>query len=496
MLPAPSLFPSTILCTLCAYIYSSLIMGLDHRMKKIYASQALLPDGWASDVHIGVADDGRIAYVHRSDEPCAQFQSRDQTSAATRAGVLLPAPANLHSHAFQRAMAGLSERRGPDPKDTFWTWRKLMYRFLDHLEPEAVEAIAAFVQMEMLEAGYATNVEFHYLHHQSNGEEYDNPAELAARIAAATDTTGIGLTLLPVHYQYGGCDQRALGDGQRRFGTDLSGYARLWTHSEQVLRQLPADTAIGVAPHSLRAVAQASLPELLAMAPQAPFHMHIAEQLAEVEEVDSAWGARPVEWLLHNAEVDSRWCLIHCTQMLAQETAGLARTGAVAGLCPITESSLGDGIFDGVSFLNQQGRIGIGSDSNIRISLSEELRTLDYSQRLRDHSRAALATPEHSTGRRLYEAIVRGGAQAAGRLSGRIEVGQWADLLALDTGHPDLEGKTGDSLLDTYIFAGDDRMVVDVWSAGRHKVTAGQHLQRDAIVERYRKAMHGLRSAC
>jgi len=379
-------------------------------MKIIHAKQALLPDGWISDVNVGVSDSGHIAFVQRAGET----NNHDRKPIDTQVGILLPSPVNLHSHAFQRAMAGLSERRGPDPRDSFWTWRKLMYRFLDRLQPDDVEAIAAFVQMEMLEAGYATNVEFHYIHHQSNGHEYDNPAELAARITSATQQSGIGLTLLPVHYQYGGCDQRGLTDGQRRFGTDMAGYTRMWSHAEQAISHLPADTVIGVAPHSLRAVARESLPDLLAIAPDAPIHMHLAEQLAEVVEVENAWGARPVEWLLQNVEVDRRWCLIHCTQMLDHETTGLAQTGAVAGLCPITESSLGDGIFDGVNYLNHNGRIGIGSDSNIRISLSEELRTLDYSQRLRDHSRAALATAEQSTGRRIFEEVVRGGAQAAG----------------------------------------------------------------------------------
>ena len=458
-------------------------------MKIIHASQALLPEGWVTDLHVGLADDGHIAFVQSADET----HDHDPKQIDTRVGILLPAPVNLHSHAFQRAMAGLSERRGPDPSDSFWTWRKLMYRFLDRLKPDDIEAIAAFVQMEMLEAGYATNVEFHYLHHQSSGAEYDNPAELVARIAAATNASGIGLTLLPVHYQFGGCDQRALGDGQRRFGTDLTGFSRLWTHAQQELHYLPADSVIGVAPHSLRAVAREALPELQMMAPDAPIHMHIAEQIAEVVEVKKAWGARPVEWLLQNTQIDERWCLIHCTQMLEYETNELARTGAIAGLCPITESSLGDGIFDGVNYLNQKGRIGIGSDSNIRISLSEELRTLDYSQRLRDHSRAALAMAEHSTGRRIFEEIVRGGAQAAGRQSGRIEAGQWADLMTLNDQHPDLEGITGDTVLDTFIFAGDDSMVRDVWSAGRHQVTAGKHVHHNAIVRRYREVMKSLR---
>jgi formimidoylglutamate deiminase len=366
-----------------------------------------------------------------------------------------------------------------------------MYAFLDQLTPDQIEAIAAFVQMEMLEAGYATNVEFHYLHHQPGGAAYDNPAELSERIVAAAHTTGIGLTLLPVHYQYGGCDQRKLTDGQRRFGTDLDSFHRLWTRAEDATALLQDDACIGVAPHSLRAVAPASFEHLMEIAPEAPFHMHLAEQIPEVIEVTNAWGARPVEWLLENVSVDARWCLIHCTQMLPHETSGLARTGAVAGLCPITESSLGDGIFDGVAFLGANGRIAIGSDSNVRISLSEELRTLEYTQRLRDHSRAALAN-SHSTGRRLFDAVVQGGAQAAGRNSGRIEVGQWADLLALDGEHPDLEGRNGDTILDSYVFAGDDRMVTDVWSAGRHCVTAGRHIAREVIVNRYRSVMKSL----
>ncbi len=463
-------------------------------MKNIHAARALLPDGWAENVTVGIDDTGRISSVHKAPTDKNELALLSNSSDITHVAVLLPAVANLHSHAFQRAMAGMTEKRGPDPRDSFWTWRELMFRFLDRLTPEDVETIAAFVQMEMLEAGYATNVEFHYLHHQPGGPEYGDVAELATRIAAAATTSGIGLTLLPVHYQYGGCDKRALGPGQCRFGTDMTAYERLWSASHKALCELPEDTRIGVAPHSLRAVDRNSLAPLLQIAPDAPFHMHLAEQIAEVEEVEQAWGARPVEWLMDNIAVDERWCLIHCTQMLPHETAALAASGAVAGLCPITESSLGDGIFDGVNYMEGSGRIGIGSDSNIRISLSEELRTLDYSQRLRDHSRAALATTEKSTARRLYDEVLHGGALAAGRQSGCIAAGQWADLMSLDDQHPDMEGLTGDSLLDTFVFAGDDRMVTDVWSAGRHQVRGGRHVAREPIVSRYRQVMRKLRS--
>jgi len=453
-------------------------------MTVIWANQALTTSGWENNVLIEIDESGRITRVQA-----------DSPAAGNRVGTLLPAISNLHSHAFQRSMAGLTERRGPDPRDTFWTWRQLMFRFLDQLTPDHVQDIAAFVQMEMLEAGYANNTEFHYLHHQPGGIPYANIAEMAERIAAAANITGIGLTLLPVHYQFGGCDKRPLGAGQIRFGNDPERFARLYEESEKALKSLPSDTRMGVAPHSLRAVGREDLIATTRLSKDGPVHMHLAEQVAEVEEVEASWGKRPVEWLLENADVDENWCLIHCTQMQEHETLGLARTGAVAGLCPITESSLGDGIFDGVRYLNTGGNIGVGSDSNIRIALSEELRTLEYSQRLRDKSRAALATPEKSTARRLFDAVAKGGAQAAGRDAGRIEVGALADLMALDGAAVDLIGRTGDTILDTYIFAGDDRMVRDVWSAGRHVVTEGRHIAHDTITGRYRKVMEQLKEA-
>lgn len=451
-------------------------------MGRIWAEQALCAEGWAQGVTVTV-DGGRISALTVGTLP----QPGDR-----RVGVLLPAPANLHSHAFQRAMAGMTERRGPDASDSFWTWRRLMFRFLDQLTPEDVQAITTFVQMQMLEAGYGASVEFHYLHHAPGGAPYANLAEMAERITAAAAQSGIGLTLLPVLYQTGGCDGRALGPGQVRFGNDPERFARLVEGAWAALGSLPGDAVLGVAPHSLRAVTPEGLAAAVALRAGAPIHMHLAEQVAEVDEVRAAWGARPVQWLLDHAPVDARWCLIHCTQMQRAETLALAATGAMAGLCPITESSLGDGIFDGVAWLRAGGRFGIGSDSNIRIALSEELRTLEYSQRLRDRVRAALATPERSTGRVLLEGAARGGAQAAGRDSGVLAEGKLADMLALDTGHLDLEGRQGDALLDAWIFAGDDRMVAEVWSAGRHLVSAGQHREHAAIEAGYRAVMRRL----
>ncbi|MFC3615000.1 formimidoylglutamate deiminase [Lutimaribacter marinistellae] len=449
-------------------------------MHHIHARQALTPDGWASDVTIGI-DCGRIVSVNANAAPKGPVHE-----------LLLPAPTNLHSHAFQRAMAGLTETRGPDPRDSFWTWRQLMYRFLDRLTPDHVEAIAQLVFMEMLEAGYGAVAEFHYLHHAPSGVPYSDLAEMAGRIARAAQQTGIGLTLLPVLYTHGGCDRRALEGGQRRFGNDMARFADLHASSRAHLADAPQDYAIGIAPHSLRAVDPDALDEAVALS-DGPIHMHLAEQLPEVEEVKAARGARPVEWLLDNHAVDPRWCLIHCTQMTADETRALARTGAVAGLCPITESSLGDGIFNGTDYAAAGGRFGVGSDSNIHIALFEEMATLDYSQRLRDRSRAALATADRSTGRVLFDAVAQGGAQAAGRASGRIAAGAWADLVALSTDNEWVCNRHGDTALDSLIFTGRGRdCVTDVWSAGRHVVSHGRHHARDRITRAYRKVIDEL----
>ena len=453
-------------------------------MQTIWAETALLPTGWASNVRIDVDETGRISAVQI-----------DALESGTRLSMLLSAPVNVHSHAFQRAMAGLTERRGPDPSDSFWTWRQLMFRFLDRLTPEHVEAITAFVQMEMLEAGYGASVEFHYLHHQPGGVLYDNIAETSERVIAAADQTGMGLCLLPVHYQYGGCDQRALSAGQIRFGNDFEQFQRLHEAASDRLNTSATDNTIGIAPHSLRAVGIEDLEAYGAAYPNGPIHMHLAEQRAEVVEVEQYWGARPVAWALDNMDINERWCLIHCTQMTPEETIALARSGAVAGLCPITESSLGDGIFDANRWVDHGGAFAIGSDSNIRIALSEELRTLDYSQRLRDGTRAALASIDKSTGRRMFDGMLQGGAQASGRETGRIEVGCWADMFALDTNSEHMWGRAGDTALDAWIFAGDDRLVTDVWSAGRHMVEHGEHVARAKIVAGYKRVIDDLRDA-
>ncbi len=455
-------------------------------MTEIFARRARLPEGWAHDVSVSVSG-GRIATVAPRSSP---------TATSVRVDALLPALANLHSHAFQRAMAGMTERRQAG-QDSFWTWRTLMYGFLERITPDQIEAIAAQVFLEMLEAGYASVGEFHYLHHQPDGTPYDDLAEMAARIAAAAERTGIGLTLLPVLYTYGGAGRQPVAGGQHRFANTPDRYTRLVEAAKGALSSLPSDAAIGIAPHSLRATAPEELAATVSAHPEGPVHIHIAEQTAEVEQIRNWLGARPVEWLLDNHPVDERWCLIHATHMTPDETAGVARRGSVAGLCPITEANLGDGIFEGPHYLVSGGAFGIGSDSNVRIALGEELRTLEYSQRLRDRARNVLVPPsgEGSVGETLYLGAASGGARAIGRDAGTICEGKLADLVAIDTNDPTLCALSDDQLLDGLSFAAGDGVVTDVWSAGRHVVRGSRHPQRDAIRARYRAAVSALLTA-
>lgn len=450
-------------------------------MAVIYAKQALLDEGWATNVRLDLRD-GRIVSINPGTGP----EAND-----TRVDTLLPALGNLHSHAFQRAMAGMTEFRQAG-RDSFWTWRELMYRFMDRLTPEQIEAIAAQVYVEMLEAGYASVGEFHYVHHQPGGAPYNNIAELSERIFAAASRTGIGLTHLPVLYSYGGAGQVELSAGQRRFGNSVDDFERLFDAASAALRHLPADARIGIAPHSLRATSPGELWRLVARHGRGPIHIHIAEQPREVREIEDWLGARPVEWLLDNLPVDSRWCLIHATHMTVAETRDMAASGAVAGLCPITEANLGDGAFNGPDYVEAGGSFGIGSDSNVNISLTGELRMLEYSQRLRDTSRNVLVPGEGSVGRFLYMSAARGGAQALARASGSIATGNLADLVAIDSQSAALCALSRDSLLDGLVFAATDRVVTDVWSAGRHVVRGGHHVAREAVLAAHRTAMERL----
>ncbi len=447
----------------------------------ISAGKALLADGWASDVRV-VVTGGRITGISKDTSPAAGDE---------RVSALLPALGNLHSHSFQRAMAGMTEYRAAG-RESFWTWRDLMYRFLDHLTPDHVEAIAAQVFMEMLEAGYAAVGEFHYVHHQSGGGRYSNIAELSSRIMAAANETGIGLTHLPVLYSYGGAGKAPLAGGQLRFGNSVDDFAKLHERCRDLARALPSDTVVGIAPHSLRATSPEDLTRAWPLAGANPIHIHVAEQPREVDETSAWLGARPVQWLLDHLPVAKNCCAIHATHMTPGETAALARSGAVAGLCPITEANLGDGPFNGPGWIAAQGRFGLGSDSNVRISLTEELRTLEYSQRLRDLARNVMVPEQGSVGAFLYREAARGGAQALGRDSGTIEIGKTADLVAVDTDHPTLCALDERHLLDGICFAAPDGIVTDVWSAGRHQVKHGHHIMRQPVTLRYRAALRDL----
>lgn len=448
-------------------------------MATLFADHALTPGGWAQNVRVSIGPDGRIAQVQAG-------AIRPGANGIHRA-VLLPAPANLHCHAFQRAMAGLAEARGPQGQDSFWTWRQLMYRFVERLGPEAVQIIAEMVQIETLESGFAAIGEFHYLHHQPGGASYDDPGEMCGRIVAAAAHTGIGLTLLPVFYCQAGLGGGAPEGSQRRFGAGLDVFGEIMARARVHLGTLPPDAVLGIAPHSLRAVSRDMLKEALALYPDGPVHMHAAEQSAEVADVEAAYGSRPVQWLLDNAAVDRRWCLVHATHMTDTETARLAASGAVAGLCPITEANLGDGIFNGAAYLTANGAFGVGSDSNIRICLTGELRLLEYTQRLRAGARCVLCAPSRSTGRTLFDAAVTGGARALARPTG-IETGAWADLIVLDG---NLQGISGDAILDRWIFARGIH-VRDVWAAGRHVVQDGRHVRRSKIEARFRETVDNL----
>ncbi|WP_421577149.1 formimidoylglutamate deiminase [Shinella sp. M31] len=448
-------------------------------MAVIHARQALLANGWAKDVRITVQS-GRIASV----EIGASSVEGDERHDTIVAGM-----PNLHSHAFQRGMAGLAEMRGPG-SDSFWSWRTVMYRFALSMTPDDVEAVAGQLYVEMLEAGFTRVGEFHYLHHDKDGGYYGDIAEMAARIASAASATGIALTLLPVFYAHAGFGGTAPGEGQRRFINDRQSYGRLLERCRALTNALP-EGITGVAPHSLRAVTPEELTDVVAMAGDTPVHIHISEQVKEVEDSIAWSGRRPVEWLLDNQKVDGRWCFIHATHMTEAETRGMAKAGAIAGLCPITEANLGDGTFPATDFFAAGGRYGVGSDSNVLIGLPDELRQLEYSQRLFHRARNVLAAPGGSTGRALFDGALIGGAAALGAESG-IAAGKAADFVSVKTRHGlDLDG---DALLDGWIFA-NGAEVDCVWVHGRKQVEGGRHVAREAIGRRFTASMRALGEA-
>lgn len=453
--------------------------------REICCDSALTPGGWIAPARICVDEKGLIAEV-----------SRLQGAVRPLVGPVLPGMPNLHCHAFQRQMAGLTETTSPGNMgltDTFWTWRAAMYRLADRITPAQLMSVSAWLYAEMLEAGFTSCAEFHYLHHQPGGQAYADLAEMSRALLQAADACGMALTLLPVLYCRSGFAAQGVADQQRRFFNSPDRFLQVVDACKRLVENHPLHR-LGIAPHSLRAVSAEQLHEVLRVPEHKhlPVHIHIAEQLAEVEECQSVLGARPLDWLLRNFEVDSRWCLVHATHLDAMELRKAAASGAIAGLCPSTEADLGDGFFAAESWLAAGGSFGIGSDSNLRVCVAEELRLLEFGCRLRQRRRNVLADAGKSCGRSLYERAVAGGALALAQGTGQIAVGYRADLVELDAGHPLLEGRSDDALVDTWLFAGGSSMVRSVWVGGKQQVVAGRHVRKADLEAPFRRAMREL----
>jgi len=457
---------------------------------KIVAAHALLPEGWAREVLIEVGANGRIGAV-TSNAP------RTDAAAERIEGFVVPGMPNVHSHAFQRAMAGAAEARAR-PDDSFWTWRELMYRFAGRITPGQMGDVAAWLYVEMLKAGYTSVAEFHYVHHDVGGKPYADPAQMSHPIVAAARDAGIALTHLPVLYQHGGFGEAPALSSQARFIHSAETYASLLEALHGSYGNAP-DVRIGVAFHSLRAVAPRSMGPTLAaldcLDATAPVHIHAAEQAKEVEDCIAWSGSRPVAWLLDHHAIGPRWCLVHATHLDAGEIGRLAASAAVAGLCPTTEANLGDGIFPARAYLGAApgGRIAIGSDSHVEVSVAGELKLLEYGQRLVSGARSALASGlQPSPAERLHAAASAGGAQALGIDAGRIASGCRADLVVLDSGHPALWNKAPRQALDAWVFAGDGTCVRDVMVGGAWRIRDRHHPREREIGARFRAAQAAL----
>lgn len=450
--------------------------------KHIFAKKALLPNGWSNNVIIEIDQSGLISDVTEN--------NNHKVDAYLNEEIILPAMNNLHSHSFQRAMAGLTEARSPQGNDNFWSWRNLMYQFLDVLTPEEIYSITLFSQMEMLQSGYVGVGEFHYLHNQIGGTKYDNIAELSEKVLEASAESGISICLLPVVYERGGCDNRELEGGQLRFHNNIDTFEELYNQIKVFLSK-NENFSLGVAAHSLRAVKNETLNKIIDLT-NGPIHIHAAEQVKEVEEITSFYKMPPVEFLFKNFDINKRWCLIHCTQMSELETDLLSKSGAVAGLCPVTEANLGDGIFNGFQYNERKGLYGIGTDSNINISLTEELKTYEYSQRLLNKKRAVISNQKKSTGRKLFDDCLEGGARALQINNGKIQKGFNADLISLPNTNNELDGLEDDKILDYWIFASRENDVQKLWNKGKCLVENGKHLNFDDIQSNYRKTIKNL----
>ncbi|MBO6949357.1 MAG: formimidoylglutamate deiminase [Rhodospirillales bacterium] len=457
----------------------------------IFGDSILLQDGWARNVAIAVDARGDIVSIDAGVTFEAELMAR-------LPGPAIPGMPNLHSHAHQRAMAGMSEYRasGVGAEDSFWTWRDVMHRFAEIVTPEILEAVASQLYVEMVKAGYTAVCEFHYMHHGPGGIPYDDPAEMSMALVRAAARAGIGITLLPVLYQTGGYAGKEPNPGQRRFISDPDLLLRIIDTVRTVHAGDP-QVHVGVAPHSPRQVTKDGMKSVIdgltAMDAHAPIHIHVAEQENDVTESLEFTARRPVEWTMENFDVDPRWCLIHATHLTEQETTALAQSGAIAGLCPTTEANLGDGIFPLLPYLAEGGRFGIGSDSHISVSMIEELRWLEYGQRLTKRRRNLTSEgPGESTGVRLYDDALRGGAQASGRRLGKLGVGCRADFIVLNPNNPQLVGRSADRLIDSMVFSGNTSPVEEVWIAGKRQVVNGRHVREQDTLDVYTGVIRSL----
>lgn len=459
-------------------------------MPTLFATDAWLPHGWSRNVRCEIDVQGTITRIEPDADPVAEGSEHI-------GGPVLPGLCDLHSHGFQRAMAGLAEHGNRAAEDSFWTWREVMYGFVARLNPDQLESITAQAYLELLKGGYTAVCEFHYLHHDVDGAPYANQAEMSERIVAAATRVNMGLTLLPVLYMtsnFGGAPPHA---GQGRFLGDPECLLRL---IDGLGRRHGASIRVGAAPHSLRAVPpgelQALVSGLASIDAAAPIHIHVAEQPKEVDDCLAWSGARPVQWLLAQQPVAGNWCLVHATHMTPEETRALAQSAAVAGLCPTTEANLGDGLFPLPEYARHNGKYGIGSDSNISTTFMEELRWLEYGQRLSRRQRNVMADgPDRSVAAALYGAALRGGAQASGRPIAGLAVGQRADLLVLDPDHPTLSGRDRDYWLDALVFCGNANPIRDVMVGGKWSIRNGRHVLEEAVTARYRRTLQELAAA-
>lgn len=455
---------------------------IDTQIHSIYAKHALLTNGWQNNVRLSWNMAGDLVNIEQN----AVLEIGEKPES-----FLIPGMVNLHSHAFQRAMAGMTEIAGEGP-DSFWTWRDVMYRFALAITPEQINAIAAQLYSECLRHGYTSVCEFHYLHRDPNGDFYNNQAEMAQQVIAAANETGIGISMLPVLYSFSDFKDQALRHDQRRFKTSVDDILNIISKLESCRN---GQVEIGVAPHSLRAANVSQIQALVSALPSSrPIHIHIAEQQREVEACIAATGKRPVELLLDTQAVDARWCLVHATHLNENEVNTMAKSGAVAGICTTTEANLGDGFFELPNYIKAGGAFGIGSDSHVSQSAIEEIRWLEYGQRLRLQGRNIATMPkQRKVADYLWQACLEGGEKAAGRKVGRIEQGYRADFLILDDAHPNLQNVSSEEILSQLIFSGNDNLIRDVYVGGKQKVAQGRHLEHEKINEDFVSCMQFLR---